>query len=359
MNLKSVLLPSLLFAGLSSVSVVFANDMFVSSEMEPVPLGSVENYWTEERMKNAKPYPNMIEDEEPNLLAADNIASLADGEPGTFPGSAPKVSKALLRKILRSTASDTEAFDIQEEPSPLGYTYPFPFTRFYVLTSLYSTYPYKTIGKVFFTEAGANYVCSGSSIGGRAVLTAGHCVCNGNKVWHTNWTFVPAYRDNSRPYGTWAAESLTTFADYLNYKKPCRDVGFAVTKYNSSGQKLSSVVGSLGFAWNFNVAQVHWNSFGYPAESPFNGRKLVECQASHAVSDSPGGCTPATIGIGCDMTGGSSGGPWIKNFNSSVSGMYNYANGLNSYGYSTQPGAMYSPYFDTEVKKLRDLVVVK
>ena len=35
-----------------------------------------------------------------------------------------------------------------------------------------------------------------------------------------------------------------------------------------------------------------------------------------------------TIGVGCDMTGGSSGGPWILGL-----GRGNYINGLISYGY--------------------------
>ena len=43
------------------------------------------------------------------------------------------------------------------------------------------------------------------------------------------------------------------------------------------------------------------------------------------------------MGIGCDMTGGSSGGGWIVGGN-----LYS----VNSYGYSNQPDVMFGPYLD-------------
>ena len=75
----------------------------------------------------------------------------------------------------------------------------------------YTTFPTSTNGKVFFTDDGVNYVCSGTAIASTnksVVWTAGHCVHDGPGSFHTNWVFVPAYRDNVRPYGTWAARSL-------------------------------------------------------------------------------------------------------------------------------------------------------
>jgi hypothetical protein len=44
------------------------------------------------------------------------------------------------------------------------------------------------------------------------------------------------------------------------------------------------------------------------------------------------------MGIGCDMTGGSSGGGWI------VGGTL-YSE--NSYGYDNQPNVMYGPYLES------------
>ena len=65
-----------------------------------------------------------------------------------------------------------------------------------------------TTGKVFFTLGGVNYVCSGaatSSTNRDVVTTAGHCVNEGPGAFATNWAFVPAYNNGSRPYGTWTA----------------------------------------------------------------------------------------------------------------------------------------------------------
>ena len=51
----------------------------------------------------------------------------------------------------------------------------------------------KEFGKVFFTLAGTNYVCSGSSTvsaNNGLVQTAGHCLNEGPGAFATNFTFV-------------------------------------------------------------------------------------------------------------------------------------------------------------------------
>ena len=52
----------------------------------------------------------------------------------------------------------------------------------------------QTTGKVFFTLAGTNYVCSGSSTvaaNNSLVQTAGHCLNEGPGAFATNFIFVP------------------------------------------------------------------------------------------------------------------------------------------------------------------------
>ena len=74
----------------------------------------------------------------------------------------------------------------------------YPFTR-------YEASPYPAMhGKVFFTDSGVNYVCSGTALTSNnksVVWTAAHCVNEGLGQYFTNWAFVPAYRDGARPYG--------------------------------------------------------------------------------------------------------------------------------------------------------------
>jgi hypothetical protein len=197
----------------------------------------------------------------------------------------------------------------------------------------YTVFPASTHGKVFFTMGGSNFVCSGTALTSTnrsVVWTAGHCVNEGPGAFATNWAFVPAYRDGSRPFGTWTARALVTSSQWGNQGDISYDVGAAVM--NTNGSALTDVVGGRAIAFNYNRSQFY-TSFGYPAAPPFNGERLWVCESNLLTSDSS--TSPQTMGIGCDMTGGSSGGGWI------VGGA---VHSVNSYGYLTQPNVMYGPY---------------
>ena len=253
--------------------------------------------------------------------------------------------------LPEQAAADEEP---EEAIETLGYGYPPPFTRHEVLCP-YTIYPYRTIGKLFFKRGGRSYVCSASSIGNYAIWTAGHCLHEGNGQsggWSTNVVFVPAYRDGSAPYGQWSAKALWVRTAWYKNGIPkglCQDMGGAIL-FPKSSKRISQVVGWLGFAWNWSRIQ-HWHALGYPAASPFNGMRMIETEASYAYNGSVG-CSPAPIGIGCDMTGGCSGGPWIWRF-----GTGNYLNGDNSYRRTTRPEELFSPYFGNHAKSLRDTLV--
>jgi hypothetical protein len=198
----------------------------------------------------------------------------------------------------------------------------------------YTTFPASTHGKVFFTLGGVNYVCSGTAVNSSnrsVVWTAGHCVNEGPGAFATNWAFVPAYRDGSAPFGTWTARNLVTSSAWANGGDISYDVAGAVMNTNG-GSSLTDVVGGRGIAFNYNRNQFY-TSFGYPAAPPFNGERLWVCESQLLTSDPT--TSPQTMGIGCDMTGGSSGGGWI------VGGA---VHSVNSYGYGNQPNVMYGPY---------------
>jgi hypothetical protein len=197
-------------------------------------------------------------------------------------------------------------------------------------------------GKVFFTDSGVDYVCSGtalSSANKSVVWTAGHCVNQGPGSFHTNWAFVPAYKNGAAPYGTWTARTLLTTAPWGQSGDFSYDEGAAVVS-PSGGRGLTDVVGSRGIAFN-QPAQQHYLSHGYPAAPPFDGSRMFICESDLAQRDSS--ASPPTMGIGCDMTGGSSGGGWVVG-NSVLS--------LNSYGYSTVPNVMFGPYQDGVAQQL-------
>ncbi len=243
---------------------------------------AVERYWTAERMRNATP--------------ADE----------TLAGKPP----AALGQAKQRRAAATQI------PPP------------------YTSAPTRTNGKVFFSDGGANYVCSGTAVisaNKSTVWTAGHCVHDGASGFHTNWAFVPAYADGSRPYGTWAARRLVTTNGWATAGDFSYDLGAANVSL-VGGQSLTDVTG--GRTVRFNTARSQqYASHGYPAAPPFNGQRLWVCNSGLTYNDTS--ANPPTMGIDCNMTGGSSGGGWIAGGG---------VTSVNSYGYSTLPNVMFGPY---------------
>jgi hypothetical protein len=107
----------------------------------------------------------------------------------------------------------------------------------------YSRIPYAMSGRVFFVYNGQKASCTGSSTGGNAVITAGHCVAL-NRKYHTEWIFVPQYNNGSQPFGAFAATKLMTFDSWFKSQDMARDVGFAVTS-KVDGKSLSETIGYL------------------------------------------------------------------------------------------------------------------
>jgi V8-like Glu-specific endopeptidase len=197
-------------------------------------------------------------------------------------------------------------------------------------------------GKVFFSDGSANYVCSGTALtsGNESVVwTAGHCVNEGPGGFYTNWAFVPAYKDGAAPYATWTARTLLTTAAWAQSGDFSYDLGAAVMN-TSGGTTLTDTVGSRGAGFNQPAAQ-HYLSHGYPAAPPFTGGRMYICESDLGTRDTS--ANPPTMGIGCDMTGGSSGGGWVVG---------NTVLSVNSYGYTTQPNVMYGPYQGSVAQQL-------
>lgn len=294
--------------------------------------------WTDSRMQAAEPYP--LPDNELNLAAIP--AQQPTGDPVYIPGEPPKNSPTGSGDQFPGTLSAEEL---------LGYTYPAPYTRFENFDE-YTKFPYRTTGVLFFSQNGQDFRCSAASIGNNALWTAGHCVHDGsgsNDGWSSNFLFVPAYKDGSEPFDNWTSNNSATCSGWKDEGNFQVDFGGVLLDENASGKTVNEVVGSLGFAFNLNPNQ-HWFSLGYPSAFPFDGKTMQICAASFARND-PLYSFPSPMAIGCDMTGGSSGGPWIINF-SGLSGNTNYINGNNSYRYTGFGEEIYSPYFGEYAKEL-------
>ncbi|MGQ9667606.1 MAG: trypsin-like serine peptidase [Anaerolineae bacterium] len=312
--------------------------------------------WTAEEMKAAVPYP-LPEMSFDGALTVDVLTG-PDGPAGAVKGALPLKDQTALGALDELELLEEDAA-LEAAAEFLGYAYPPPFTRHAVWTIVnYQTkWPFITIGKLFFTQYGMNYVCSaavvGSSYASRSIMTAGHCLHAGDNKssgWSTNVVFVPAYKDGAAPYGQWSASVLAVRTPWYTSADASKDVGAAKLNKNDAGKTITQVVGYLGFAWN-QSRNLHWWELGYPAASPFNGNRMITCQSSYAY-DSPFGSSPRGMGVGCDMTGGCSGGPWVWRMATG-----NYLNGVNSHRRSGYKDELFSPYFDSAIKSLWDWAV--
>jgi V8-like Glu-specific endopeptidase len=205
-----------------------------------------------------------------------------------------------------------------------------------------------TTGRIFFTYQGRSASCSGDAVTAAnqsTVITAGHCV-RLDGAWHTDWVFVPGYRDGQAPYGKWTARRTLTTPQWEAREDLDYDVG-AATVDTRDGRTLTSVVGGQGIAFN-QPRHRSMYAFGYPAEEPYDGSKLVYCSGT-AKDDKT---RTHDLGLTCDMTAGSSGGPWFLAFDERTG--TGTQTSVNSFKYDAMPKVMFGPYFGTAVKALYD-----
>lgn len=207
----------------------------------------------------------------------------------------------------------------------------------------------QTTGRVFFTLDGTDYSCSGSSAvsgNGGLVQTAGHCLNAGPGEFASRFVFVPAYRDGQAPVGEFVAQSLHTTAQWRNEGDLNYDVGYAVVG-PVNGRSLADTVGAQGIGFNLARGATMY-AFGYPAAAPYDGSKLAWCHGQ--VHSDPLGSSDQ--GMNCNMTGGSSGGPWFINYD--AAGGVGTLNSLNSFKYvlPLTGDRMYGPYFGSVIQEL-------
>jgi len=216
-----------------------------------------------------------------------------------------------------------------------------------------------TSGKVYFEMDGGAWVCSGTAAqdsrsGYSLVLTAGHCAYDEtNGAFATNWLFIPEFDSAptftcaSTTWGCWTADALVVHngfatAGSFNTQATTYDFAFAVVgPGGKQGTQLDATVGSLPIAFSGVSSGNVLDAFGYPAAGKYHGNDLTYCQGPIS-QDSLN--QNLTWGMTCDMTGGSSGGPWLSGFNATTGS--GTLSSLNSYGYSGIK-AMYGPKFNS------------
>ncbi len=277
-------------------------------------------YWTAERIKSAKPLDKHLTGTGPRTL-----------EPAAKPGPTAAASV----------------------PSTTGKQWPNGVGKIY-----------KATGRVLFTMNGGNWICSGSVVNdalatASIVLSAGHCAFDqANQVFVTNWIFIPEFDSHpslwdctTAAYGCWVADSLNVSAGFANQRSfnttaAQYDWSFAVVHAGGfTGAQLDTTVGSFPIAFKGYSSGTQTVAFGYPAAGKYSpGNELVYCAGSLGTDFFNFG---RTYRLGCDMTGGSSGGPWLTGFASD--GNSGTLSSVNSYTYSGIT-AMYGPKFNSRTQ---------
>ncbi|MBV9689428.1 MAG: hypothetical protein JO202_06930 [Ktedonobacteraceae bacterium] len=286
----------------------------VTSHLVTQSAAEVHAYWTPERMKSAKPLDEVLAP-----------AAKTAHRPVTQTGPAGFVAPALPQSGSASGSYKSSVLSPDSSVPP----------------GSYSSFPYSTVGKVFFTQNGNNFECSGAAINSKnksVVDTAGHCVYGGGH-FDSYFQFCPQYLKGSSPQGCWVANYVATRNDWINTGSLEDDFGMAVVSPNN-GNLLVNVVGGLGWVYNASANQT-FTALGYPANSPYDGSKMIQCGpiGSSTVTGFDDG---TVIAIPCDMHGGASGGPWIISFN----GTFGYVNGHNDFHYNNDLKHEYTPYYD-------------
>lgn len=212
----------------------------------------------------------------------------------------------------------------------------------------------RATGKVFFTLNGTDYVCSGTVIRSPhadVVLTAAHCVGDGEHDWATNWTFVPGYRDGSAPYGAFTARRLFVsprWADAGSDAPGAEGHDFAFVTVNpatgpgGAGRRLPP---GLRVAFAGVPQAVTAYVFGYPAEPPFSGLYSNYCAGPSMVAPMQG-----TTGLRCGMTAGDSGGPWLAGFDPRTGTGTVVA--ITTFKYSGDPSMLYGTALGPAAREL-------
>lgn len=201
-----------------------------------------------------------------------------------------------------------------------------------------------TVGALFFTTGSRAHFCTASvvdSFRGDIILTAAHCVYGGS--YATNIAYVPEWHDGVSPYGEWPVTSITVASGWITSANQNLDFAFlTVAPKSGPFRPIQGATGGLRLGANV----------GYSHDMYVIGYNNTDT--------GPIGCATTSTEFEAnqmqfycnDYWDGTSGGPWILNFNPVTgSGVLfgdigGYEQGGN-YSYLS-----YSPYYSWSILEL-------
>ncbi len=168
-------------------------------------------------------------------------------------------------------------------------------TRVYGTTS----FPYRAVGRI---ATG----CTGTLIGPRHVLTAGHCVYNiKTNSWYSNLSFSPGQNGTYRPYGNVGWKRVLSVKGWTSSHSKNYDYAMIVLNQN-----VGYTTGWLGYGYKNGWWTMNVNVNGYPGDKPWGTMWHEYCPMSTMAFNS------RRVTHTCDTNKGMSG-----------SGLYRYSSG--------------------------------
>jgi V8-like Glu-specific endopeptidase len=243
----------------------------------------------------------------------------------------------------RSTSASTRAPAVERQAAVMGASAVQSSPRDLPDSAAFSGVP--TVGALFYTKGSSNHFCTASVIHstiGSLILTAAHCVYS-SSGYSRNLEFIPGYDGTSPPYGVWPVTQITVAQDWRDGQNPDFDVAFlnVVPPPNSVGP-IEQVTGALQIAFALPDDQ-HITVIGY-----------------NNTDQKPIICSTKSFKFRTDQMEfycrgfwyGTSGGPWILNYNSGngTGTVYGVIGGYEAGGYVSW--ASYSAAFEKPAQEL-------
>jgi len=129
-------------------------------------------------------------------------------------------------------------------------------------TSISSTaFPWSTQCRMFFSQGASNFICSGTLVDAKTMLTAGHCVHEGGGGdWSTSVSISPGWDGDDDAWGSANSILLQSFTGWTLSGNYSWDIGFV-----RLDRPVGFLTSWLGYGYNNSDAYFTGNNFNFAA----------------------------------------------------------------------------------------------